>query len=568
MVVVVISWIYIAAICLSIGIAVNKALSKLIPVPGYKHIGYTGYIVTGLVTLTVYAETFSIFYKVGAVCHAIMLAVAIVTAFFNRDEIKAIVTSVIRKLRGNRLILFAAVIVAGAFFTSRGTFHTDTGIYHAQAIRLIEEYGVLKGLGNLQLHYAYNSSYLPLCALFTLSFILPFALHTMTGFLMVLFTIYAIDGLFDFTRHGKHGGDMARVAILIYAFGNMTGLQSPATDYSTMFMVLYIFCGWITYAEEVAVNSFDRREDIAYYGYLSVLAIFVVSMKLSAAMVVLLATLPFIALVKKKMWKELTFFLLIGFLSFLPYLVRNVILSGWLFYPVSAIDLFNFDWKIPAEYMKIDSDQIKVWGRCLFDVNKVDLSVSQWIGPWWENKQHYEEMLCYSQIVAIPLLILGVVGRIREKTTNPALPAFYMAILVNLVMWFMTAPFIRYGLAFMLLLPLCVMGDALDVIARKKNIVLAFLAALIAINFFSWIDRYFTDDLVFVKHYITDDYYLVPVEFPKSDMSTMDMNGQTIYIAGIDEVNSYHVYPGSCYGMMAERTELRGDSFEDGFKAK
>ena len=41
-----------------------------------------------------------------------------------------------------------------AYFASRGLQHTDTGIYHAQAIRWYEEYGLVKGLGNLQQHFA------------------------------------------------------------------------------------------------------------------------------------------------------------------------------------------------------------------------------------------------------------------------------------------------------------------------------------------------------------------------------------------------------------------------------
>ena len=36
--------------------------------------------------------------------------------------------------------------VMTAYFASRGLQHTDTGIYHAQAIRWYEEYGLVKGL--------------------------------------------------------------------------------------------------------------------------------------------------------------------------------------------------------------------------------------------------------------------------------------------------------------------------------------------------------------------------------------------------------------------------------------
>ncbi len=564
----IVSWIYIFFICLTIGVMMNRVLSKLIPVPRLKQMGITGFVTTGLVTATVYAECFSIFYKIGAICHLIMLAAAVAGMFIFRSDIQEITLELKKVFSGKSAVIFCILILGAAFFTSRGTFHTDTGIYHAQAIRLLEEYGVIKGLGNLQLHYAYNSSYLPLCALFTMSFILPEALHTMTGFFMVLYSSYAIHGLFKFGKHRRHGGDFARIALLIYALTNMTGLQSPATDYGTMFMTLYIMCCWIAYAEEKADKGSEKTDDLAMFGYLAVLSIFTVSMKLSAAILVLLAIYPFVLLVQKKMWKELGCFLLTGFLSFLPYLVRNVIISGWLFYPVDSIDLFNVAWKIPAEYMKEDAAQIKVWGRCIYDVTRVDEGISGWISEWWESRAHYEEMLIYSQILGGLILIAALVRRIREKSFGLAWAIFYVTILGNLVMWFMTAPFIRYGLAFLLLLPLCAVGDLLDVMAEKKSYILIGISALIAVNFFSWIDNYFMDDLVFVKHNLTAGYMVRPVPFEEAEMTPYDMDGVTVYVAGPYEKNSYYTCPSTCYDTMAERTKLMGTTIEEGFMAR
>lgn len=428
-----------------------------------------------------------------------------------------------------------------------------------------------KGLANVQLHFAYNSAYLPLCALFTLSFVLPFALHTMTGFFALLFSSYAVYGLLDFKNHKRHGGDFARIAILVYVLTNMTGLQSPATDYGTMLIVLYILCAWITYAEEKN-NLFSGIEDIALYGYLSVLSIFAVSMKLSAAMMVFMAIFPLILLIQNKMWKELFTFLLIGFISFVPYLVRNVIISGWLFYPFEYIDLFNVVWKVPVEYMKHDSDQIKVWGRCLYDVDKVIESISSWWPIWWESKQHYEEMLIYSQIVGSVLLGINAFYRLIKKEISVAIIVFYVTVYLNIIMWFLTAPFIRYGLAFLLVLPLCSLGDFWDYAVKKQSVISFLLGALIIINFCSWVDHYFMDDMVFVKRYIADGYYISPIPFEQSEMTPIDMSkevdGQIVYSAGLDEVNSYYVCPGTCYEDMVLRSELIGNTIKEGFKAK
>ena len=105
--------------------------------------------------------------------------------------------SILFSAEGAFYLLFTLVI---AFYTSRGTFHTDTAIYHAQAIRIAEEYGLIKGVANLQLHFGYDSAYLVFCALFTFSWILPVALHTTTGFLELIVSLYAFRQIHIWSR--------------------------------------------------------------------------------------------------------------------------------------------------------------------------------------------------------------------------------------------------------------------------------------------------------------------------------------------------------------------------------
>ena len=93
MVIVILSYIYIFMICLFAGVTVREALSKFIPVPKTEKIGITGIIVSGLVALTVYAEFFSIFYKIGAICHIIMLMILSLGAYKYRRQIGKILIS-------------------------------------------------------------------------------------------------------------------------------------------------------------------------------------------------------------------------------------------------------------------------------------------------------------------------------------------------------------------------------------------------------------------------------------------------------------------------------------------
>lgn len=570
MVVVLLSYVYIFLMCLIAGVTIRKALSRFIPVPNEERIGITGIVTTGLVTLTVYAECFSIFYKVGAVCHALMLIILTIGAYKYRKEVSVLLTGVRKRFRSKEGVVCLIIVLISAFYASRGNFHRDTGIYHAQAIRIIEEYGIIKGIGNFQLHFAYNSSYLALCALFTLSFILPFALHTMTGFIMALFTCYAACGLMKWTSRVSHTADMARLAIIIYGITVLEYLQSPATDYGAMYMVLYIMCAWITQA----VEKKDDSEDIPVYGYLAVLSIFTVSMKLSAAALVVLAVLPFILLVKKKMAKETVSFILIGFLSFLPYLVRNVIISGWILYPAEAIDLFNVVWKVPAEYMKFDADQIKVWGRELQDITSVEegitVGISDWLPIWWEKKRFYEKLLLVFQVAGAGAVLLNLIIRKVRKKIRADVAMFYIAVFINIAMWFFTAPFIRYGLAFLMLLPICAAMDLAENIFKGKAFLRFAMVAIAVVCFGNWTARYLkVDKERFVEH-AKDGYYLTPIPFPDSETDEVNMNGVIVYntVHEDEEVNSYYNCPSSCYSDMINRSEPIGTTLKEGFKAK
>ena len=570
MVVVLLSYVYIFLMCLVAGVAIRKALSRFIPIPSEERIGITGIVTTGLVTLTVYAECFSIFYKVGAVCHALMLIILTIGAYKYRKEVSVLLTGVRKRFRSKEGVVCLIIVLISAFYASRGNFHRDTGIYHAQAIRIIEEYGIIKGLGNFQLHFAYNSSYLALCALFTLSFVLPFALHTMTGFIMALFTCYAACGLMKWTSRASHTADMARLAIIIYGITVLEYLQSPATDYGAMYMVLYIMCAWITQA----VEKKDDSEDIPVYGYLAVLSIFTVSMKLSAAALVVLAVLPFILLVKKKMAKETVSFILIGFLSFLPYLVRNVMISGWILYPAEAIDLFNVVWKVPAEYMKFDADQIKVWGRELQDTMSVEegitVGISEWLPIWWEKKRFYEKLLLAFQVAGAGAVLLNLIIRKVRKKIRADVAMFYIAVFINIAMWFFTAPFIRYGLAFLMLLPICAAMDLAENIFKGKTFLRFVMVAIAVVCFGNWTARYLkVDKERFVEH-AKDGYYLTPIPFPDSETDEVNMNGVIVYntVHEDEEINSYYNCPSSCYSDMINRSEPIGTTLKEGFKAK
>lgn len=566
MIVTVLSWIYMAVMCMLIGFLGGHLSGVILPKEkarsGQAHFIMMYYLVTGIVIITVYAEIMSILGKVGALANISLLLLALAAGVAYRKEIVRLWNQYKRIVCSWEGFFYVCFIILIAFFTSRGTFHTDTNIYHAQAIHFYEEYGLIKGMGNLQLHYAYNSAYLAFASFFSFHWLGGQSIHTTTGFIELVMCIYAFHGLKRAKEHKKHIADMMRVGIIFYALVMLTGSMSPATDYVTMFFVLFVLTVWC--------ENMEAGGSVTIYAWLSVVAVFVVTLKFSACLLVLLAVYPAVHLVKEKRWKEILLYLGCGMVIVIPFLVRNFLISGWLLYPFNGIDIFHVEWKIPEEYLLMDADQIKVWGRCLYDVAKTDWPVSAWLPIWWEGQQRYEQMLIGSVMTGMILMVVQfAAGRIRHKKIRWDYLTLVLVIIACLAVWFFMAPFIRYGLAFLFAVPMIAAGEYLS--EEKKgfySILTGSLIFCIVVSISPYWDNYITDAGVFIKQNLKEPYYIVQKDYDRTETESYEINGNVFYYPKHGEVNSYHAFPGTCYRMMLERSTLIGDDIKDGFKPR
>lgn len=564
MVVVILSWIYYFFLCAAIGMGVEKLLAKILKRRWKFQL--IDYLIAGIVGITIYAAFTSIVYKVGAVVHLILLVLAIVCGYGCRKEIQNLLSKQKKLIFSWEGFFYICFIILIAFFTSRGQFHTDTNIYHAQNIRLYEEYGIIKGMANLQLHYGYNSLYLAFAAVMSLAWLLPWSLHTTTGFIEVILCVYALHHLKDFRTHKKHLEDAGCIAILFYALVNVTGSMSPATDYPTMFLSIYMITVWLRAIEEKAHYS--------VYALLSVFAVFLGTMKLSAIAMAIVVIYPAYFLIVEKKWKEISTYFGMGFLVLAPYLIRNVILSGWLIYPFEAIDLFDVAWKVPLEYLLVDAYQIKVWGRCLFDISLIDMPLKEWFPVWWEFQERFAQMMLVGNILGIILAGFNLIYKwIKKIEINAELVVLYVGLLASAFVWFFMAPFIRYGLGFLLAIPLIGMASWFDY--EKKGFQSIATGALVFCIFLClspYVDNYVTDVGVFVKQRVLEPYYIVQKDYDDGSTGTLEVKGNIIYYNDYrkeeGERNSYHYFPNTCYSDMMERSTLVSENIKDGFIPK
>ena len=562
MIVVLISWIYYSLILFILGYGVLKLICN-----GLKEkivISFTQAIITGIIAATIYAQFFSLFYNVSLLAHMVLLCITVTFFFCYRKDFYTY-KWILKKYIFSWNFLYVIILsLLFAFFTSRGKFHADTMLYHAEAIRWVEEFGVVKGLANLQQHFGYNSSYFSLAALFSMKFITGTSLHTLTGFIENVLCIWAVMKLRYAPYSKRHITDMCCVGILFYALINVTGSMSPASDYVTNFIALYLVARWTDLFEN------DSRQ-INSYALLSVACVYLLTLKISGGMLLLITIYPAIILLKQKKWKKIMIYLLMGTIVVVPFLMRNVLLSGWLIYPCAGIDLFHVDWKVPIDYLRIDAKQISVWGKCLYDVSLADMPLKEWVPIWFASQERYHLMLIGGVTLSAILVLINTIKKIiHHYSLDIRLTVLYGGIIASLVLWFFMSPFIRYGLAFLIALPAVSIGDSLFKQQTRKGLVhvaTVFLLSAIFVCFTPMVDQYVKDDGVMVKQTVLEPYYFWPKNYEIAELTSFNVDGVTFYTQKEGDRLGYAPLPSTAYPFMMQRSMLIGESIKDGFRA-
>lgn len=514
-------------------------------------------LLLGLCLLTVYAQIFSLFYKVGALASMLLLAGNVLLFFLLRSEILQEIKS-LKGLKGKKSALLVLCILGAAvlILSSGRVTHYDTYLYHAQSIHWIEEYGIVPGLGNLHNRLAYNSSMFSLQALFSLSFLVGQSLHSVNGFVALVLLAYAVLSVKAFRQHRFFASDFIRLTIFILYNDSFSYvlISSPGSDFPALGLVAYIFVKWVSYLEE-------KETETAPYACLSLLAVFAVSVKLSAAMVVLLALAPAVRLIRQKRWKQIVMYLAAGSLIIAPFLARNVIISGYLLYPYETLDLFSFDWKMPAYTLAYDRNEIKAWGWGLKDVYLFDTPIREWFPVWFSGLEVKLRILFGASIAsALVVLPAGVWSGIKKKSLDFLLVSATM--LACLGLWFLGSPSPRYGIIYMALLPLLTIGWAVGKFELQHTVrwmAAAVMAVLVICSLQPMAKGALTDELTYKKRC---------ADYDRSASLEYMLDNQVIYVPEQGDQAGYYAFPSTPYPARLERIEMRGGSLAEGFRMR
>ncbi len=521
------------------------------------------YLFAGIGAVTVYAQFFSIFGKVGLAANLLLLLICgASTALFGKEMAEGL-GALLRTITPLKAAVVAALLLLFAYGTSTGILHYDTALYHAQSIRWIEEYGVVPGLGNLHSRLAYNSAAFCLSALYSMAFLGGQSYHCCAGFLAFLLSLVCTEAFAE-VRKKPRLSDFARVIAVYYLLILYDEMISPASDYFMVLLALYLIIRWL--------DLLERKEDSYLpYAMLCVLGVVVVTVKLSGALILLLTLKPAVMMIRKKAGKDIAVFLGTGIFAAAPFLIRNVILSGWLVYPFTFLDLFSFDFKIPKGMADYDAHEIQVWGRGYSDVGRYGEPVTRWLPDWIRNLDGTDKVfLALALCGLLALLLLAGYALVRKKRDMADFLHIAGTLAACFLFWLLSAPLIRYGCVFLWMFPTLVWGwSYLRVSPHLDRFKIYYIAIILLGTYKLWAFGLETGKT------LTAEYLVNQKDYENFETIPYELHGYTFYYPASGDRTGYRDFPSSPIkaaspdgnSSVKEAGDIfRGETIKEGFK--
>ena len=602
-------WLYIFLLATIYGFTIVNAMPGVLRIARPLRVSLPVTAMLGLALLTALTDLFSLVIKTGLVTNLVLFIASLGLALF---QLKALVEFLREKVLALRQVHLAVLLLFGAIFVvvlakaAQTPLNYDTGLYHAQAIRWIETYPAVPGLGILNDRLAFDSNWLVANALFSFSFLGLQSFHTLGAFLVILTAAYCA-GKFNRLFQGELSLSSSAAIIGIFLIRRIFPLEfsSPGTDMPAALLVWVIFLLSLEKIEKGNLKVFDGNS-LA----IVTLSLYVLTIKLSVIPVLLL---PMYFLIAEKLpvtWgrsrrmvekgdcspalhraqrgasvaKErltMTFesnhnrFNLstlatqagIAALLLLPWMARNVVLSGYLVYPVPEVNLFNPDWKIPLQQARGTEANIRAWARdASNDTAVLKAPLSAWLPVWYRLQDPADIQLIWGSALGTVLLLgAAALTVVRQKKIPAGAPRYfiaYLAALAGLVYWFSEAPAIRFGYGFIGIFLCLLFAPLLQWLLSRSGhwfslALFVIVAALILYQGVSVYKLVLSPDLRTIL--------VLPAGYPQAPTAAHAVGSFTVYTPTHGDQCWYAPFP--CVPTLGTHVSLRGASLGGGFRS-
>lgn len=402
------------------------------------------YFWIGLVGTVAILQIWSIFLPVNETCLLFVGGISLITLIFSLRGRKFPTLEQIKKfVAANRAFIVVSIIglLGLAYYASQPVSYFDTLLYHLNSVKWGNTFTVVPGLANLHARLGFNSSFFLLASMVDNFFLRNASVHVVLPLLISVLSMEIVWIYF------KSDNLLVKIFVLTVSPFIIRGVlhEGIASSFSPDFVLALLVL-----AVSIEILS-DTRKSLFIAGVISVLAL---TIKLSGVVffAILFSFILFelIRRLKKERVKALLIMLFSGGILFVPYLVRNIILSGWIFYPAPILKI-GLPWSLPDKNVVGMFNVIHAWAIAPGSnwINYVNVGFAEWFPYWFKNNSNAIEikMFVIGCFLFVVLITLGIYRKKLLRNIKPIV-ILILAGLFNAVYVLITAPDFRFGSIF------------------------------------------------------------------------------------------------------------------------
>ncbi len=516
-------------------------------------------ILTGLMAVTAIGQWIVLVLPINALTLFFIVSLCIILTISRKKQTRNVWMNCKRSFNGRHLLFIGCFISCFLMILILNTgpfIMDDTDSYHIQVVKWIQEYGSVPGIANLHLRFGFNSSWFISIALFSYPGHGVHSIGALNGLLSIWICYYLLYIICNSIQNYQRQNNRimaACVAIFVLCLLNWPMIRGSAASMNYDFITTC--CCIILFVDLFSGIEKNRIEWMVWPVYLF-------TVRMMNFPLLILSLLFMLHLMNRHSFRKLFICFLGASVFVVPFLIRNCILSGYIFFPFQQIDLFSFDWKADKQQLIEISRYIKYFNR----VNPMfqPLTMTEkagfpgWVFSWFNNLFRFDKLILILSAFGYVILFFRF-----KNVERRSLRIFMLVMICQLICWFFIAPdprFVYGSLLFGIFACIACLPVMERISVKIIKLSLVITSSIILV--------YTVSKVAFHREYRN---YLTPHIIPEPAFKTITVNNIELHIPekilGNWNPRCYDIEL-PCLYEPDPRLEARGKTIADGFRIK
>ena len=368
-----------------------------------------------------------------------IVSAALINIFFKRKALEWKIHLNFKSYKSE----FIVFIVVCLLFIQQGSlipFMPDTKTYHLQIVRWYQEYKTVPGVANLYPRYGFYSNWFHLVSILSFSANQENLLYLNTT-LSIWFTLFLFLKISNHrASHVTHHRffTLLYTSLLLFMFIGWNLLRgncrSTNNDFIVTVLILYILLN-------ISESLLLKKPLPAEMNIIFILSASVPFYKLTGAFVLIIIC---IYLIQTKQVHKQLYSITVAFSLFaIPYLIKNFIQTGYIFFPFTFFDIFTPDWKLPAEMANRFNEYISLSNKYIYTnvpSEAWEKPSYNWLNSWYFKLAFYDKVLLLLNVATVFFFLFKGFKNTSFKHLNP-----YLLVQIPVCfLWFISGPDPRF----------------------------------------------------------------------------------------------------------------------------